>query len=229
MLVTNGCSCTRGEELPEPETEAWPYRLSELLKVDVVNLARDGSSNRRIVRSTVDRIGDVCRERRVQPHEVLTLIAWSQASRHEYFSRHEKPEKRQGPADDSADLYWQRIGPWRQDAGHKPSRSFYDHHWSEEGQLANMFLDWLMLDRFLGAQGFDARYAFAFPVTSPIPVPASRFAAKLRPDSVWGGLPPSPGRSFLEMPGDLDRGLGGHPLAQGHEWFAERLAEWLLA
>jgi Family of unknown function (DUF6071) len=229
LLVTNGCSCTRGEELADPEVEAWPYRLATLLQVDVVNLAREGSSNRRIVRSTVDRVEDVCRTRAVPPGEVMTLIAWTQTSRHEYFSTREKPDLGPLPETYPSDARWQRIGPWRQDAGHKPSRAFYDHHWSDEGQLTNMFLDWLMLDAYLVARGFDARYAFAFPLTSSLPSQPSRFAAKLRRESVWGDIPPGPGSSFVEMPDEFERGPRGHPLARGHDWFAGRLAEWLTA
>ena len=227
LLVTNGCSCTRGEELADPEVEGWPYRLATTLKVDVVNLAREGSSNRRIVRSTVDRVEDLCRARAVRPGEVLTLIAWTQTSRHEYFSANEKPDLGPGPEEHPSDALWQRIGPWRQDRGHKPSRAFYDHHWSDEGQLTNMFLDWAMLDAYLVARGFDARYAFAFPIASELPLQPSRFAAKLRSESVFGGLPPAPGSSFLEMTHGFERGRNGHPLAAGHAWFAESLAAWL--
>lgn len=54
LLVANGCSCTRGEELSDPLTQAWPVVLAGLLGVNYVNLGRDGSFNRRIVRSTVD-------------------------------------------------------------------------------------------------------------------------------------------------------------------------------
>jgi hypothetical protein len=227
LLVTNGCSCTRGEELPDPGTQAWPVVLGKFLGVRHANLARDGSSNRRIVRSTVARIDSVREEHMVRPDEVLVLVAWTQSSRHEYFSARERPEARTGPADHPVDHNWQRIGPWRQDAGHRPSAAFYDHLWSDEGQLANLFLDWLLLDRFLRHQGYQGRYAFAFPVAPDIPEPARQFARQLAGDTVWGGLPPTPGKSFLEMPKGLARGPGGHPLAEAHEWFATSLAAWL--
>jgi Family of unknown function (DUF6071) len=227
LLVTNGCSCTRGEELPDPSTQAWPVVLGKFLGVPQVNLARDGSSNRRIVRSTVASIDRVRAQHEVRPGEVLTLLAWTQSSRHEYYSRRERPEVRTGPADQPVDRNWQRIGPWRQDAGHRPSAAFYDHLWSDEGQLTNLFLDWVLLDRFLRHEGYQGRYAFAFPVAPGIPEPALQFARQLHGDTVWGGLPPTPGKSFLEMPAGMPRGPGGHPLAEGHEWFATSLAEWV--
>jgi hypothetical protein len=227
LLVTNGCSCTRGEELPDPGTQAWPVVLGNVLGVPHVNLARDGSSNRRIVRSTVARVDGVRSEHLVRPDEVLVLLAWTQSSRYEYYSARERPEQRTGPADHPVDGNWQRIGPWRQDAGHRPSVAFYDYLWSDEGQLTSLFLDWLLLDGFLRDQGYQGRYAFAFPVAPDIPAPAWQFARLLDGDTVWGGLPPSHGKSFLEMPEGMARGPGGHPLAQAHEWFALSLAQWL--
>jgi hypothetical protein len=227
LLVTNGCSCTRGQELPDPGTQSWPVVLAGLLGVPHVNLARDGSSNRRIVRSTVARIDRVRDQYPVRPDEVLMLIAWTQSSRHEYYSARERPEVRDGPADQPVDRNWQRIGPWRQDAGHRPSRAFYDYLWSDEGQLTSLFLDWVLLDRFLRHEGYQGRYAFAFPVAPAIPEPALGFVRQLPGETVWGGLPPRPGKSFLEMPDGMARGPGGHPLAEGHEWFATSLAGWL--
>jgi hypothetical protein len=230
LLVTNGCSCTRGEELADPATQAWPVVLGKLLGVPHVNLARDGCSNRRIVRSTVDRVDEARHRFSAQPDEVLVLLAWTQSARHEYYSLRERPEVRTSPpsANHPDDRHWQGIGPWRQDAGHRPSRAFYDHLWSDEGQLANMFLDWVMLDRFLRHAGYLARYAFAFPVEPDISEPAVRFLRQLDSETVWGGLPPTPGMALLEMPEGMARGPGGHPLAEGHEWFATSLAEWLL-
>ena len=227
LLVTNGCSCTRGQELRDPASQAWPTLLGGALGIDVVNLARDGSSNRRIVRSTVAQLGDICAERVLQPQEVMVLLAWTQFSRHEYHAPREPPEVVPGPADGPGDRGWQRIGPWRQHAGHKPSRAFYDHLWSEEGQLANFFLDWALLDGFLQQGGFHARYAFAFPLAGTVPSLARPFTRMLREDTVWGGLPPLPRRSFLEMPDGLPCGPGGHPLEEGHAWFAMSLAKWL--
>jgi hypothetical protein len=227
LLVTNGCSYTRGEELPDPTAEAWPVVLGRLLGVPYVNLARDGSSNRRIVRTTIASVDGICRERAIPPDDVLVLLAWTQSSRHEYYSRRERPELRDLPADLPVDRNWHGIGPWRQDEGHRPSRAFYNHLWSDEGQLTNLFLDWVLLDRYLRYEKYQARYAFAFPVVPDLPEPALQFANQLQGSAVWGGLPPTPGRSFVELPPGTARGPGGHPLAEGHEWFARSLAEWL--
>jgi hypothetical protein len=227
LVVANGCSCTRGAELPDPERTAWPVVLGERLGIEVVNLAMDGGSNRRIVRSTTLCIDAVRQRRDLQAAEVLVLLAWTQVSRHEYFSPTERQEERDGPPDNEVDANWQRVGPWRRDRRHRPSQVFYKHLWSEEGQLVNFLLDWVLLDRWLRFSGYGARYAFAFPMPRELPGPARQLIGQLESTSVSGGLPPAEGTSFLEAPAELPRGPGGHPLTEGHAWFSKVLAGWL--
>ncbi len=187
----------------------------------------DGASNRRIVRSTIARLDGVRQQAAVEPDEVLVVLAWTQTARHEYYSRREHPEEQSGPLDHAVDRGWQRIGPWRAEASHRPSVAFYEYLWSEDGQMTNLFVDWVLLDRYLRYEGYQARYAFAFPLASPLREPALQYASQLDGDTVWGGLPPALGKSFLEMPATMARGPGGHPLTEGHGWFAASLAEWL--
>lgn len=227
LIVANGCSCTRGEELIDPGRDAWPAVLSRRMGVEHVNLARDGSSNRRIVRSTVARLQTVLHEQGAEPADVLVIIAWTQVSRHEYFSEIEAPERRSGPGDGPVDRHWQRIGPWRRDAGHRPSKAFYKYLWDPNGQLINFFTDWILLDSFLQQVGVTARYAHTFPLVESLHSEPSTLAGYLNPESIWGGIPPVLGHSFLEMPSKMPRGPGGHPLCDGHQWFAGRLEEWL--
>jgi hypothetical protein len=226
LLVANGCSFTRGEELPDPEARAWPARLADRLGVPCVNLARNASSNRRIVRSTVMRLEAVRREHGLRPEDVTVVIAWTQTARHEYHSAVE-PVPQEGPPDHPVDAGWHRVGPWLLGRGHKPTKAFYDMMWSEEGQLVNFFVDWTLLHGHLAAHGYDARYAFAFPITDPIPAHAKPLMDALDADRVWGGLPAPPERSFVNMPPRFTRGPGGHPLEAGHAWFADALGDWI--
>jgi hypothetical protein len=226
LLVANGCSLTRGRELASPETEAWPVLLGKTLGVPHANLARDGCSNRRIVRSTIARLDAVRAEFAVKPEEVLVFLLWSQSARHEYYSRKERPEHWEEAPDHPDDLYWQRIGPWRRDeTKHGPSHAFYDHLWSEENQITNFFIDWVMLDRYLKHEGYQVRYAFGFGLPATLPEPAVPFADKLDGTEVFGGLPHKRGTAMLDM--RSSRAPGGHPSAEGHEQFVTVLAEWL--
>lgn len=226
LLVTNGCSFTIGDELPDPPAQAWPTVLGGMLGLPHVNLARSAASNRRIVRSTVMRLDEVRREHGVAPEDVLVVIAWTQTARHEYHSSTE-PLPPITPPDHPTDFGWHRVGPWLLDQGHKPAKAFYDMMWSEEGQMTNFLTDWVMLDSHLTREGYRMRYAFAFPVVDPVPEPAAPLMDALDPDRVWGGLPPAPGKSFREMPKGLPWASGGHPLQEGHAWFAGHLADWL--
>lgn len=231
LIVANGCSCTRGEELAAPGEDAWPTVLGSLLGVEMVNVARDGSSNRRIVRSNVLSLERLAHERRLSPGQVLSLSAWTEMSRSEYFSSTETDERRNGPGDTAVDRGWQRIGSWRAAARHRPSRAFYRHLWSDESQLLNFLLDWTMYESWCSGRGFATAYAFAFPLP-PVDRAGDTLEALQRMlplDKTWGGALRTEGFSMLEMPDELARGTGGHPLKDGHAWFARRLADWLEA
>lgn len=223
FLVTNGCSFTRGQELAKPETQAWPAVLAGLLGVPFINLACDGSSNRRIVRTTVASLAQACEEARVRHDEVLVMILWTYTLRHEYYALPQASRffgRKRATAGG-----WQDINPWQLKAGHRSSRAFYDNLWSDEGQVANLYLDWLLLDSYLRKERYCSRYAFA--TREGITETAGQFLEQLDPGSTLGGLPPAPKTSFTELVSHRKCGAGGHPLADSHELFAHTLFEWL--
>jgi hypothetical protein len=227
LLIVNGCSFTRGAELPVPAADAWPALLARRLGVPLVSLARDGASNRRIVRTSASCIGAVCRERGVAPAATLVLVAWTSMPRAEFFAPRDDAEGVERPPDLEVDRHWQRIGPWRVAAGHAPSTAFYDHLWSEAGQLAGFLLDWLLLDAFLRGAGFDPRYAYSFPVVGGEEEPARRFVELLAGVRALGGVPPRPGAAFHELAEGHPRGPTGHPLEAAHRRFEHELWRWL--
>lgn len=228
-VITNGCSCTRGEELANSSDEAWPSVLASLLGAQAINLARDGSSNRRIVRSTVERLPLLLAELQAPPGDVLVILCWTESSRHEYFSEAESPERRNGTSEDSLDANWQRIGIWRDRKGHRPTRAFYRHMWSDTGQAVNFCVDWVTIDAYLRGLGVDARYAFAFPpidFTSPA---LRQFESQLPRGRVLGTSDQVTPPDFITLVDHLPKGSGGHPLTAGHRWFAEAVFGWLEA
>jgi len=227
LLIVNGCSFARGAELADPGADAWPELLARRLDVPLVNLSRDGGSNRRIVRTSVSCLQAVCRERAVAPAEALVLLAWTSLPRTEFFAREEDPEGIARPPDLEVDRGWHRIGPWRVAAGHPASNAFYDELWSEAGQLAGFMLDWIMVDAFLRGTGFDARYVYSFPVADAERGPARGFAGMLGGVCAFGGVPPRPGAAFHERAEGLPRGPTGHPLEAAHRDFAQDLWRWL--
>lgn len=228
LLVTNGCSCARGEELTNPTVDAWPSVLARRLGVELVNLARDGSSNRRIVRTVVEWLPVILRERSLSPADVLVLVAWTEAARHEHFARRLGPFAG-GQTVVPFDKDWHTLASWREREGDRPSATFYEHLWSTEGQLTNLFLDWTMMDGLLRYWGVHTRYAFTFPIPRRLPKEARHLAGSLDASHTFGGIPNRSGTAFLQMPREHDRGPGSHPLESGHRWFASVLVDWLLA
>ena len=123
---------------------------------------------------------------------------------------------------------WRLINPALRDQGDPASVAFYEHLWSEEGQISNLLLDWVMLDRWLAALGVLARYAFSFPLPTAVPSVAEPLLAQAPGELTFGGIPPRPGTAFLEMTRKMERGPGGHPLQAAHALFARELHDWLL-
>ncbi|WP_052865329.1 DUF6071 family protein [Streptomyces niger] len=224
LIVANGDSYTQGVGLEDPSHRTWPVVLGDLLGTDHVNLARFASSNRRTVRSTVHRLDALRTERGLAPSEVLVITAWTELRRHEYYSATERVDHR----DHASDRGWHRMGMWRRGM-HQPTDAYFDHLWSKEGAIADFFLDWVLFDHYLRERGYHRRYVFTFPFDGPIPPIATEFARQLPTDDVLGGLPPRAGTAFDEIPAELPRADDGHPLAEGHAWFARRLADWITA
>jgi hypothetical protein len=80
-LVVNGCSFTYCEGLRYPLLEGWPKLLAEKLDVPLINLAKPGTGNDRIVRTTVEHI-----YKNPLPNP-LYIIAFSHSSRREEYYR----------------------------------------------------------------------------------------------------------------------------------------------
>lgn len=231
LLVANGCSYTRGVELDDPATQSWPCVLSQLLGIEFVNLGCGGGSNRRTVRTTVASLDDICRDKSVGPNEVLVFCLWTEGARHEYYEPHAKEPPSKNRPELPDELHWHRLTPQFADSGRKSSIVFYENLWSEEGSMANFFLDWVMLDGFLRGAGYSARYGYTWKeaIPSKIPKPARRFAQLINTETVYGGLPPRKGCTFREVAHAHPRGPGNHPLREGHAFFAKTLANWLIS
>lgn len=61
IIFTNGDSFTFGDELERPYSECWPAKLGEITKLQVVNFARSGAANNRIVETTKNFFNDLSR------------------------------------------------------------------------------------------------------------------------------------------------------------------------
>jgi len=61
IIFTNGDSFTFGDELEHPFSECWPAKLGEITRLQVVNFARSGAANNRIVETTKNFFNDLAR------------------------------------------------------------------------------------------------------------------------------------------------------------------------
>lgn len=92
-LFTNGDSWTWGQGLQEDQVfppfphkrkprGQWPEVLGEKLNIEVINIAENGSSNERILRSTIEWVVD----NKDKINETLFIIGWTISDRWEWWS-----------------------------------------------------------------------------------------------------------------------------------------------
>jgi Family of unknown function (DUF6071) len=226
LLVTNGCSYTRGAELADPARQAWPAVLAGRLGVPLVNLACDGGSNRRIVRTTVANLHRVCAEHGVGAADALVVCMWTGLARGEH---HHRGRDRGNRPDLPDEEHWHRLGRWRIDEGDAASEAYFRYLWDSDGATVDMMTDWLLVDAYARSLGAQARYAFAWNVLPAKPSAAvRRLAAGIDPACVYGGKVASAGLSFYDsVAGRFATGSLYHPLAPAHAYFAGELDRWL--
>lgn len=227
LLVANGCSYTRGAELERPERQAWPAVLADRIGVPVVNLASDGGSNRRIIRTTVTNLGRVCAEHGVGPQESLVVCMWTGTARSEHRCP-QSPDRGNRP-DRPFETDWHRLGRWRIAERDKASKAYFRHLWDDGGSTIDLLLDWLLLDSYLRRVGATARFCFAWDVLPDVlPPEAVGLAAGIDATRLYGGELRSDRSSFYgSIVGRYPTGKIYHPLAGAHTAFADLLDAWL--
>ncbi|NUW34542.1 hypothetical protein HTZ77_24330 [Nonomuraea sp. SMC257] len=225
FLIANGCSYTRGAELDDPGREAWPAVLAGQLGIPFVNLACDGGSNRRIVRTTVGNLHRLCAENGVSPAETLVFCMWTGLTRGECRGRRPDPGNR---PDLPYETDWHRLGRWRIAEGDTVSQAYFSRLWDQRGAAVDFFTDWILLDSFLRDSGALARYAFAWDVLPrKLGRQAVDVAGGLAQATVYGGDPTDAEQSFYNaIQRNFSVGKLYHPLAAAHVYFAQELAAW---
>ena len=221
LVVVNGCSMTYGLRLADPQATCWARLVADDLGADCVNLAAGAGSNARLVRTSVGALPELVANG-IPARDILFIAMWTGLSRTEV--RVPDPDPRHRP--DGDDLHWKRIGPWRMQFGDEQTELYYRHLQSDDGDLENFLVGWILLDAFLSRLGVRAAYCLAWDILPPDaftrhPVLThqlddhrlfggfdscreSSFGAK-----VWGGR-------FAAAPDE-------HPLEDGHRHYAEQL------
>lgn len=230
LVVANGCSYTRGAELDAPHQESWPAVLGRILGVPVVNLASDGGSNRRIVRTTVANLRRLSCEHGVDLSNMAVVCMWTGITRDEFYSsgRGDRGKRPDLPDEDR----WHRLGRWRIEEGDRASRAYFRYLWNEQGAAMNLFVDWIMFDAYIRSQSVAGRYVYAWDVLPKKMIPEARnLMAQVNASHVYGDqVQSNAGTSFYDSVCNIyETGALFHPLAPAHAYFAEKLACWLKA
>lgn len=76
-LITFGCSHTFGEGLQNPQEESWPFKLSKLFNLDLINLSEGGASNRLLQHKIFNFNFD---------SDDLVIILWTYADRYHFLT-----------------------------------------------------------------------------------------------------------------------------------------------
>jgi len=206
-ILTVGDSFTYGEEL-EDRNLSWPVLLGNKVSADVVNLARPGAGNKRMVRHVIEHVASG------QPVD-LVVVAWSSPGRQEFAD-----------ADGFFDIWpgysgnmFKREQAWRIDLLNYINR-FHNDEWMYKQYL----LDVILLQSFLKEHGIpyvmcktvgNEYYHRAF-FTRVKPV-----AELVNSDGFLGW----PDAGMTEWVGECERGPNGHFLEAGHEIVANQIYE----
>jgi lysophospholipase L1-like esterase len=202
-LLTVGDSFTYGEELAEL-TSAWPNLLADQLSYELINLARPGSGNTRMVRNCIEQINNYD----------LVIIAWS------HFARFET-------ADENGfyDLWpgcdytaHKEYSPWRKELidytnRHHSDKYLYNQYLLNivllQNYLKNNNKQYLMLDSFGNHQGMHRN---------------SNELIKQIDTTTYLGWP---NESMMEWTYCTAQGPRGHFLEEGHAIVANKIYEYI--
>tara|TARA_Y100000592_G_scaffold41655_1_gene66079 strand:+ start:31153 stop:31872 length:720 start_codon:yes stop_codon:yes gene_type:complete len=89
ILLANGCSHTSGAEIEYIRQDscyekAWPKYLSDKLNLNCKNIAISGASNKRVLRTTINTIGELFLQK-VRSKDIFVVILWPGSYRTEVY------------------------------------------------------------------------------------------------------------------------------------------------
>jgi hypothetical protein len=175
-LYTNGDSWTAGDIVdPEifgdhlehsmhPDNEAyrlprvWPHKLGKKLGVEVVNKSHAGSSNDRIVRSTINDIYELLKTTRAE--DIYAIIGWSSPERKDFYMNNNDG----GPGTwdciyPAEMLHWTDKDNSTRDEFYKAYVSIY---WNPEEYITRHILNNITLHSFFESKGIKHTFFNAF-------------------------------------------------------------------
>ena len=209
LLYTIGDSFTYGQELPDPNQQAWPRLLADKLDYRLLNDGRPGVGNEFIVKKTIQAVAE---------HKPdLVVVAWTSCGRQEHADEWGAYDIWPGCSsrvfDEDPKLQYRKelikYITVNNNAEHEYRR------WLRQVILLQSFLqnhgiEYIMCNVFDNQHRFGKYYK------------DNQRYYELIDDTKFVGWPTD---GFVEWAYDTPHGPGGHPLEQGHKQIAEKIYE----
>jgi hypothetical protein len=206
-LLTVGDSFTFGEELSN-EMDSYPQLLADKFKLDLVNLAKPGSGNKRMVRSVVEYVSQGNKPD-------LVIIGWSSPGRIEFADEHGVHYIWPG----YRGTMYAENQPWRLEL-----LDYINKHHNSENLYQNYLLDVILMQGFL--KQHDINYVMITTCANEyyhnVFYSKMEVLCKLIDSTHYLGWPTE---GMAEWTRGCRRGPRDHFLADGHKKVAEKLYE----
>jgi hypothetical protein len=206
-ILTVGDSFTYGEELVD-RTLAWPWLLGNKISADVVNMARPGSGNKRMIRYVMEHISDS------NPVDLI-VVGWSSPGRMEFADEDGFFDIWPGY---SGNMFLQHQ-PWR-----TKLLDYINRHHNDEYLYRQYLLDVILLQSFLKDCGIkyvmcravgNEHYYNQYHHKDP------KLVSLVNKDY----FPGWPDTGMMEWTYGTEQGPNGHFLETGHEIVANQIYE----
>ena len=207
MIYTVGDSFTYGQELPNPQEQAWPTLLARKLDKRLVNQGRGGAGNDFIVKKTVQAITKYSPE--------IVVVAWTSFGRKEFADQH-------GPY-----TLWPGSGVFGSDpklAFRMELAKYITVHRNELYEYRCWLRQVILLQNYLQNNGIDYVMCNNFDNQKVYDVFCNdnrEYYDLIDRDRFIGW----PRQGIAEWVQGTPHGPGGHPLEQGHEIIADKILE----
>lgn len=230
VLFANGCSMCYGTDLfDDPTTRlctnnparwevAWPGQLAQILGYTAVNNAGyPGSSNDRILRTTIDWVLNDAPQLLKDGVEVLVVIGWSSPMRREFY----------------IDENWRQLIPYHDysdTAGALLNRVYREVAWSDKESAIRFATQVISLKSVLENANIPYFFFNALESLNEINKNSnnelSNYIPVLKTQKFFGSG--FDGYEEITQTGKTTGKNGGHPDQQGHAEWARLLAEYLI-
>jgi hypothetical protein len=207
ILYTFGDSFTYGEELSDPQTQAWPALVAKNINSELKNYSLPGCGNEYIVKRVMRKVAAIDNDQ-----QQLFLIAWTSCGRLEFA--------------DEFGAYDIWAGCRRRWKDPQPHREMLIKYITAYNNVQHQYRTWLrqcvLLQDFLKVRNINYKFITAFDnhiLNQQFLETAEPYNRLLDTSNFIGW----PNTSLMELMGDCEKGPRGHPLIDGHKQIAKAI------